>query len=128
MCKLILAPLAVGAALWMGGACAQPAFQPPLALPAVKSPLAARAPLNAVALAGIRLVAAGSRGHIVYSDDEGKSWTQADVPVSSDLLALHLPSARQGWAVGHEGVVLHTSDGGATGASSSTAARSASGC
>ncbi len=50
----------------------------------------------------------------MYSDDDGRSWTQAEVPVSSDLLALHFPSARQGWAVGHEGVVLHTSDGGAT--------------
>ena len=50
----------------------------------------------------------------MYSDDEGKSWAQAEVPVSSDLLALHFPSARQGWAVGHEGVVLHTSDGGVT--------------
>ena len=42
--KSILAPAACRRpALWVAGACAQPAFQPPLALPAVKSPLAAHA-------------------------------------------------------------------------------------
>ena len=65
-------------------------------------------------MAGKRLVAAGARGHIVYSDDRGATWQQAKVPVSADLTALHFADARQGWAVGHEGVVLHTRDGGAT--------------
>ena len=59
-------------------------------------------------------MAAGARGHVVYSDDLGASWRQAKVPVSADLTALHFADARQGWAVGHEGVVLHTADGGAT--------------
>jgi len=72
-----------------------------------------RVPLNALANAGGRLVTAGQRGHILYTDD-GKRWTQASVPVSSDLTALAFPAAKQGWAVGHEGVILHTADGGAT--------------
>lgn len=81
---------------------------------AISSRLAAKSLLNGVTLAGKRLVCAGQRGHIVYSDDQGKSWTQASVPVKCDLLALHFPDATNGWAVGHDGVVLHSSDGGAT--------------
>ncbi|MBD9679476.1 glycosyl hydrolase [Pseudomonas sp. PDM18] len=110
------APLALGLAVLAvlaGQVQAQPTFVPPLAQPAVQSPLAARVPLNALVLAGQRLVAAGQRGHILYSDD-GQHWTQAQVPVSSDLTALAFPSASQGWAVGHEGVILHSDDGGRT--------------
>jgi photosystem II stability/assembly factor-like uncharacterized protein len=82
--------------------------------PAAKSALATQRLLQATALAGKRVVAAGARGHIVYSDDLGATWTQAKVPVSADLTALHFANSREGWAVGHEGVVLHSSDGGAT--------------
>ncbi|MCY1519390.1 Ycf48-like protein [compost metagenome] len=56
----------------------------------------------------------GQRGHILYSDDAGRRWQQAEVPVSSDLVAVHFPSASQGWAVGHDGVVLHSADAGTT--------------
>jgi photosystem II stability/assembly factor-like uncharacterized protein len=82
--------------------------------PATPSALAAQRVLQATAVAGQRLVAAGARGHIVYSDDRGATWQQAKVPVSADLTALHFADAQRGWAVGHEGVVLHTRDGGAT--------------
>jgi photosystem II stability/assembly factor-like uncharacterized protein len=90
------------------------AFEHPNDVPAAPSKLAARSHLLAVAGAGDRLVAVGLRGIIVYSDDQGKTWVQAQVPVSSDLVALAFPSPKQGWAVGHGGIVLHTSDGGAT--------------
>jgi photosystem II stability/assembly factor-like uncharacterized protein len=82
--------------------------------PASASPLAAQRLMQASAVAGTRLVAAGGRGHIVYSDDQGATWQQAKVPVSADLTALHFADGKQGWAVGHEGVVLNTVDGGAT--------------
>jgi photosystem II stability/assembly factor-like uncharacterized protein len=36
------------------------------------------------------------------------------VPVSSDLTAVYFVNARKGWAVGHDGVILATVDGGAT--------------
>jgi photosystem II stability/assembly factor-like uncharacterized protein len=85
-----------------------------LDLPAQHSELAVRSPLLDVAQAGPRLVAVGQRGHILYSDDQAKSWTQASVPVSSDLNAVQFPTSSQGWAVGHDGVVLHSSDGGST--------------
>ena len=88
-------------------------FQDVLDTPAAKSSHATKTLLTGVALAGKRVVAVGQHGHIVYSDDLGRNWTQASVPVSSDLLAVSFPSASQGWAVGHDGVVLHTADGGA---------------
>jgi photosystem II stability/assembly factor-like uncharacterized protein len=59
-----------------------------------------------------RLVAAGERGLIVFSDDAGKTWRQARVPVAVTLTALAFPSPTEGWAVGHGGVVLHTRDSG----------------
>lgn len=82
--------------------------------PAFRSPLAARTLLSGLARAGARVVAVGQRGHVVYSDDAGRTWTQAAVPVSSDLVAVTFPTPSQGWAVGHDGVVLHSSDAGAT--------------
>jgi len=36
---------------------------------------------------GQRVVAVGQRGHVLFSDDTGKSWQQAEVPVSADLVA-----------------------------------------
>jgi photosystem II stability/assembly factor-like uncharacterized protein len=80
--------------------------------PAVKTERATTSLLLDVANAGARLVAVGDRGHIVYSEDHGKSWMQADTPVSVTLTAVYFPSPQKGWAVGHEGVVLHTADGG----------------
>lgn len=90
------------------------AFHDVLDTPAMKSPLAAKSLLTSVTLAGKRLVCVGRRGHILYSDDQGKNWAQAYVPVSSDLTAVHFPSSQKGWAVGHDGVVLKSEDGGAT--------------
>lgn len=90
------------------------AFQDNLDLPSAKSSLAAKSLINGFALAGHRLVAVGDRGHILYSDDQGKSWIQANVPVSSVLTAVYFPSPQKGWAVGQDGVVLHSADGGAT--------------
>jgi photosystem II stability/assembly factor-like uncharacterized protein len=87
-------------------------FVDPLDAPALPSPLAPRRLLNGVAAAGGRLVAVGQRGHALWSDDAGKTWTQASVPVSADLTAVHLATADRGWAVGHGGVVLATVDGG----------------
>ncbi len=111
--QFIQLPLAILLALPAGQGYAQQAFIPPMESPALHSSLAIRAPLNALVRAGDRLVAAGQRGHILVSED-GKAWAQAEVPVSSDLTALAFPSAQQGWAVGHEGVVLHSGDGGKT--------------
>lgn len=88
------------------------AFQSPTVVPALQSTKASTSPLTAVTKAGERLVAVGQRGHILISDDDGFSWRQASVPVSSDLVAVSFASANHGWAVGHSGVVLKTEDGG----------------
>lgn len=61
-----------------------------------------------------RLVAVGERGQIMFSDDGGRKWTQAKVPVSVTLTAVRFPSPQQGWAVGHDSVILHSADGGTT--------------
>src|SRR6267142_406451 len=90
------------------------AFVDPLDLPSAPSPVSPKRLLTAVTFAGPRLVAAGQRGHLLWSDDRGRTWTQAEVPVSSDLTALAFPDPQHGWAVGHDGVVLVTADGGKT--------------
>jgi len=82
--------------------------------PAVESELSASDLLLDAAKAGDRLVAVGSRGHIVYSDDQGGSWKQAAVPVRQLLTAVFFVDDKSGWAVGHDSLILHTADGGAT--------------
>lgn len=92
---------------------ANPGYQDVLDAPASHSKLPALAPLMAVTAASPQtLIAVGRRGHILVSKNAGKDWRQSDVPVSTDLVAVHFPDALNGWAVGHDGVVLHTADGG----------------
>ena len=111
--KIRLASWALAALVVAGTANAESTFKTPLTLPAQTSALAVRAPINALTQAGQSLVAVGQRGHVLLSQD-GKTWTQASVPVSADLTAVHFVNATQGWAVGHEGVILHSADGGRT--------------
>ncbi|OZB15467.1 MAG: photosystem I reaction center subunit IV [Marinobacter sp. 34-60-7] len=82
--------------------------------PARDTQLAPQSLLNDVDRAGERLVAVGERGHIIFSDDEGQTWTQAEVPVSVTLNAIDFGTDQHGWAVGHSGAVLHSSDAGET--------------
>ncbi|MDP3668792.1 MAG: YCF48-related protein [Telluria sp.] len=91
---------------------ASAAFVDTFDTPAAMSRLAHSTRLTAVTQAGARLVAVGPRGHILLSDDKGKTWRQVPVPLSSDLVAVQFPSPKMGWAVGHDGVVLHSADGG----------------
>ncbi len=62
--------------------------------------------------AGDRVVAVGDRGHIIYSDDDGLSWKQAETPTGVLLTAVCFADEETGWAVGHDAVILGTSDGG----------------
>ncbi|WP_154376655.1 WD40/YVTN/BNR-like repeat-containing protein [Pseudoduganella rivuli] len=70
--------------------------------------------LLGLARAGDRLVAVGERGLVLLSDDHGRSWRQARVPVAVTLTAASFPTPQSGWATGHAGTVLHTEDGGET--------------
>ncbi|MBL3557559.1 photosystem I reaction center subunit IV [Marinobacter sp. JB05H06] len=76
--------------------------------------LAAENLLNDADRAGERIVAAGERGHIIFSDDQGETWVQGQVPVSATLTGVDFGTEAEGWAVGHSGVVLHSGDAGKT--------------
>ena len=116
--RTLLRALAAGSILPLAARAAAPANTSPwrdvLDTPAQKSALAPRTLLTGLARAGQRVVAVGQRGHVLLSDDAGKSWQQAEVPVSADLTAVQFPTATAGWAVGHDGVVLHSADAGKT--------------
>jgi photosystem II stability/assembly factor-like uncharacterized protein len=114
--RTLLRALAAGSLVPLAASAAAPASPSPwrdvLDTPAQKSALAYRTLLTGLARAGRRVVAVGQRGHVLFSDDAGKTWQQADVPVSADLVAVQFPTATHGWAVGHDAVVLHSSDAG----------------
>lgn len=103
--------------LWLamaGATQAATAASDPLDVPAqtLGQPLAA--PLISVVRAGNTLVGVGLHGLIQRSSDNGSSWQQVHSPVSSDFVQVRFSDARNGWIVGHDSVVLHSSDGGAT--------------
>ena len=75
-------------------------------------PMAEKSLLLDISTAGDRLVVAGERGHVLYSDDNGSNWQQARVPTTQMLTAIHFVDGRHGWAVGHDGLVLVSDDGG----------------
>src|SRR5471030_114860 len=63
--------------------------------------------------AGSRIVTVGEHGIVLLSDDDGATYRQASaVPASATLTAVHFANARDGWAVGHWGEILATTDGG----------------
>ena len=107
------------AALFMAGALAQAraadAPKPLEPTPAVASPIAAEAMMLGAAWAGPRAVAVGEHGIVLLSDDRSRPPRQAkQVPLSSTLTAVSFADARHGWAVGHWGAILATTDGGET--------------
>ncbi|MBC3437547.1 hypothetical protein HU735_19185 [Pseudomonas sp. BW16M2] len=80
----------------------------------VESAKASQSLLIGATHAGQRLVVVGDRGHILFSDDQGKTWTQARVPTRQLLTAVFFLDDKRGWAVGHDAQILASSDGGAT--------------
>ncbi len=83
-----------------------------LVTPSMPTQKATESLLLDVASAGSTYVAVGERGHAIYSSDGGVTWAQGSVPVSTVLTAVFFVDANNGWAVGHGGVVLGTTDGG----------------
>ena len=89
-------------------------FEPdPRLAPAEIMPLAQHRILNDVARVGDRYIAVGMRGHVLASDD-GKTWAQKPVPVRSMLVTVAFPTNKVGYAAGHDGAIIKTSDGGET--------------
>lgn len=80
------------------------------AAPRVKEP--AQNPLVAITRVGSRLVAVGVHGLVIWSDDDGHTWQQADVPVDLTLTSVYFKNPRLGWSVGHYGIILQSNDGG----------------
>jgi len=80
----------------------------------VESAKASKSLMLDVVHAGKRLVAVGDRGHILYSDDQGATWTQAKVPTRQLLTSVFFVDDQHGWAVGHDAQILASEDGGLT--------------
>ncbi|MFZ3282838.1 WD40/YVTN/BNR-like repeat-containing protein [Pseudomonas sp.] len=81
--------------------------------PSAMTPRALQSPLSDVQSVGDRQVMVGASGHILLRDANGQV-QQAQVPVDLLLTAVQFVDADHGWAVGHDGVVLHSNDGGHT--------------
>lgn len=113
-CLALLAALAISTSAQAAAVKDTNVFQDTLNAPAIAQSKLAERSLIGIAYAGQRLVAVGLRGLITYSDDQGLTWKQASVPVQSDLLAVQFSDPKLGWAVGHDGVVLHSIDAGQT--------------
>lgn len=92
----------------------RPAPATPVDDPAIQSPLAPESLLVSIVRNDGRLVAVGEQGHIIYSDDGAASWTHAEVPLSLMLTSVCFATPDLGWAVGHQGVILATTDRGET--------------
>ena len=82
----------------------------PIGAPAETLPLSTQSLLLDVTKAGERYVAVGARGVVLLSDD-GRKWRQSAVPTRMTFTAVAAVDA-QVWAVGHEGVIAHSADGG----------------
>lgn len=81
--------------------------------PATSAPLAVESLLLDVTSAPSLTVVVGERGHILYSKDN-RIWTQASVDTSSLLTAVYMLDDTTGWAVGHNAVIVKTTDGART--------------
>jgi photosystem II stability/assembly factor-like uncharacterized protein len=112
--RAISAAIVVGATLLGGMQCAVSA--PELkAVPAVQSSIATQSAVLDATWAGPRVVSVGANGIILLSDNRGATYRQAKaVPVSSTLTSVSFIDANTGWAVGHWGAILKTTDGGET--------------
>jgi len=83
-------------------------------LPAIQTESAQASLLLDAATSGDRILVAGEQGHILFSDDQGSSWTHADVPVSLAITAVAFASPGKAWAAAHDGVLLQSTDNGAS--------------
>src|SRR5579885_261521 len=82
-------------------------------VPAKPAPRAAQALLLDLTKAGSTWVAVGQHGIILRSVD-GQQWQQVPVPCDTTLVRVRFLDATHGWAVGYDGTVLGTADGGKT--------------
>jgi len=67
--------------------------------------------LDIVNIDNKKLVAVGERGHILTSVN-GVDWQQVEVPTQATLTSVFFIDAMVGWAVGHDAIILKTTNGG----------------
>jgi photosystem II stability/assembly factor-like uncharacterized protein len=82
--------------------------------PAVRAPLASRSLLLDATAVDSHFVVVGDRGHILTSTDNGDTWQQSEAPSRASLTGVYFHDRDLGWAVGHDSVILRTTDGGNT--------------
>ncbi len=83
-------------------------------LPALKTDLALQGLLLDIAHDGERMLVAGELGHILFSDDDGRTWAHADVPISLAVTSVAFAGKDQAWATAHDGYLLQSTDNGVT--------------
>lgn len=105
-----------GAAPAPASAAPQPgaiAADDPSILPAEKLRLVDKSLLLSLANAANRAIVVGERGHVLVSESR-RDWRQVEgVPTRSTLTRV-TAFGDKAWAVGHDGVILHSPDGGQT--------------
>ena len=107
-------PGTVAVALLILGPLAQVTFRAPSAAEwAELMPLIAESLLLDAAVAGGRVIAVGERGHVLVSNDQGRSWTQVEAPTRSTLTAVTAGDQRHLWqaTLGPEAVCFTTHPG-----------------
>jgi len=75
-------------------------------------PLAAKSTMLDIAQVGDTFVVVGDRGHVLISEDDGRTWLQKRTPTRMVLTGVWFHDRNLGWAVGHDAVILRTEDGG----------------
>lgn len=71
--------------------------------------------INAMEKVDDRIYAVGVHGIIIFSDDEGETWTQASsVPTQNTLTDISCASIDECWVSGHDATILYSSDKGNT--------------
>ena len=81
-------------------------------LPALQTEAASGDLILDAAVDGQRILIAGEQGHILFSDDNGASWTHAQVPVSLSMTAVTFCGVNCAWVAGHDGILLRSTDRG----------------
>jgi photosystem II stability/assembly factor-like uncharacterized protein len=107
--RALFAAMVALAAIQQPAAASPGAFEPEALVRRVD-----RVAVLALARAGERTVAAGERGRILVSDDDGATWKVASTPTLQTLTSLSFSDAKTGFATGHQGTLLRTEDGGMT--------------
>jgi photosystem II stability/assembly factor-like uncharacterized protein len=96
---------------WLGASAEPVEFS---LLPALESERSVRGLILEAARLGDRLIVVGEQGHALWSDDNGQSWAQAEVPVSLALTSVTFAGDGTAWATAHDGYLLHSDDKGET--------------